>query len=48
MGATPVEQVNEAFGLPGPLRLVRQSTLRAFCETAPTKVYRPGTGNCPD
>jgi hypothetical protein len=48
MGATPVEQVNEDFGLPGPLRLVRQSTMRAFCETEPTKVYKPGTGNCPD
>jgi hypothetical protein len=48
LGATPVEQINDAFGLPGPVRLVRQSTLQSFCETAPAQVYKPGTGNCPD
>ena len=36
-----------AFGLPGPGRIRRQTSVRAFCASAPQKLYVPGEGGCP-
>lgn len=48
LAPTTFDLVNKDYGLPGPVRWQKQATQRSFCATAPAKLYRPGTGNCPD
>jgi cysteine-rich repeat protein len=39
--------INGAAGLPGPGRIVNQSTAITFCAEDPDSVYTPGVGGCP-
>jgi hypothetical protein len=37
---------NAAYGLPGPARAVRQTSLRSYCDADPEQLYSPGVGGC--
>jgi hypothetical protein len=39
--------INTVAGLPGPGRIVSQTTSRTFCSTDPNVQYIPGVGGCP-
>lgn len=38
---------NAAVGVPGPVRILRQSTLRSYCANDLNERYVPGIGGCP-
>lgn len=44
--STAKTSFNEILGLPGPVRVRRQTTMRAFCAADPAKPYEPGVGGC--
>jgi hypothetical protein len=37
---------NAVYGLPGPARAVRQTSLRSYCDSNPEQLYSPGAGGC--
>ncbi len=48
VGPTGNDAINGVAGLPGPARVVTQTSSRTFCERDPGRRYVPGVGGCLD
>jgi hypothetical protein len=46
MGTMNTIGKNGTFGLPGPARVTRQTSLRAYCDSNSATLYAPGIGGC--
>jgi hypothetical protein len=48
VGPTGESAINGVAGLPGPARVVTETSSRTFCEGDPGRQYVPGVGGCLD
>jgi hypothetical protein len=46
MGTLSTSGKNAVLGLPGPVRVERQTSLRSYCDSDPATLYSPGVGGC--